>query len=157
MRDGFTHEFGQAMNARMADLRGSRIEEMDEAGIDISVISQTIGGVEGLSDAREAVELAQRISDFAANEVAESGGRLAGFATLPMQDVGAVTKELHRAIGDLGFCAVMLNGYSNLGDQNLYLDDKRYEPFWDTLEELNVALYLHPRGAIARSGAVELL
>jgi predicted TIM-barrel fold metal-dependent hydrolase len=145
MQEGFTREFGQAVTARMKDLRGSRIEEMDEAGIDISVISQTIGGVEGISDPSRAVETAQRINDFAANEVAESGGRLAGFATLPMQDVSAATKELDRAVNDLGLCAVMLNGYSNLGSEKLYLDDARFEPFWEELDDFHVALYLHPR------------
>ncbi len=145
MKEGFTREFGEAVTARMNDLRGSRIEEMDEAGIDISVISQTIGGVEGISDPTKAVEMATRINDFVANEVAESAGRLAGFATLPMQDADAAAKELHRAVKDLGLCAVMLNGYSNLGREKLYLDDKRFEPFWEELEDLQVALYLHPR------------
>ncbi len=145
MQEGFNPEYSRAMNARMEDLRGSRIEEMDEAGIDISVISQTIGGVEGIPDAARAIEMAQRINDFVAGEVAESRGRLAGFATLPMQDVGAAAKELHRAVNDLGLCAVMLNGYSNLGSQKLYLGDARFEPFWEELEGLQVALYLHPR------------
>lgn len=145
MRDGFTREFGQAVTARMDDLRGSRIEEMDEAGIDISVISQTIGGVEGIPDPSKAIDMAQRINDFVVSEVAESGGRLAGFATLPMQDVNAATKELNRAVKDLDLCAVMVNGYSNLGKEKLYLDDVRYEPFWEELEDLQIALYLHPR------------
>jgi predicted TIM-barrel fold metal-dependent hydrolase len=145
MQEGFTRQYGEAVSARMEDLRGSRIEEMDAAGIDISVISQTIGGVEGMSDASEAVEMARRINDFLANEVAESSGRLAGFATLAMQDVDAAVKELNRAVKDLGLSAVLINGFSNLGNEKLYYDDVRFEPFWEELATLQVPLYLHPR------------
>jgi predicted TIM-barrel fold metal-dependent hydrolase len=38
-----------------------------------------------------------------------------------------------------------VNGYSNLGSGTLYLDDNRFDPFWEALEELQVPLYLHPR------------
>lgn len=54
-------------------------------------------------------------------------------------------KELTRAVTDLGFCGAMVNGYSNLGTEKLYLDEDRFEPFWTALEELRVPLYLHPR------------
>ena len=39
----------------------------------------------------------------------------------------------------------MVNGYSDLGADKLYLDEDRFEPFWTALEELQVPLYLHPR------------
>ena len=47
---GFNPEFAEVVNARLHDLRDGRIEEMDAAGIDIAVISHTIGGVEGIPD-----------------------------------------------------------------------------------------------------------
>jgi len=142
---GFNPEFGAVVSARLNDLRDGRIEEMDAAGIDISVLSHTIGGVEGIPDPAVAVSTARRVNDFLAAEVAGSGGRFAGFATIALQDVGAAVKELTRAVTDLGLCGVMVNGYSNLGADNLYLDEDRFEPFWAALEELRVPLYLHPR------------
>jgi 2,3-dihydroxybenzoate decarboxylase len=133
------------VSARLNDLRDGRIEEMDAAGIDIAVLSHTIGGVEGIPDAAVAVNTARRVNDFLAAEIAGSGGRFAGFATIALQDVDAAVKVLSRAVTELGFCCVIVNGYSNLGPDNLYLDEDRFELFWTALEELRVPLYLHPR------------
>ena len=142
---GFNPEFAEVVSARLNDLRDGRIEEMDAAGIDIAVLSHTIGGVEGMSDPADAVSTARRVNEFLAAEGAGSGGRFAGFATVALQDVDAAVKELTRAVTELGLCGVMVNGYSNLGSDNLYLDEDRFEPFWAALEELQVPLYLHPR------------
>ena len=142
---GFNPEFAEVLTARMSDLRDGRIEEMDAAGIDVAILSHTIGGVEGISDPAEAVSTARRVNDFLAAEVAASGGRFAGFATIALQDVDAAVRELKRAVTELGLRGVMVNGYSNLGTERLYLDEDRFEPFWTALEELRVPLYLHPR------------
>ena len=144
-RTGFVPEYDEAVTARMDDLRGARIEEMDAAGIEVSILSQTIGGVEGMSDPALAVSTARKTNDWLAAEVAASDGRFAGFACLALQDVGAAVDELHRAITELRLCGVMVNGYSNLGEERLYLDAERFEPLWAALEELHVPLYLHPR------------
>lgn len=142
---GFNPEFAEVLTERLHDLRAGRIEEMDAAGIDISILSHTIGGVEGIADAVEAVETARRVNDFLAAEVAESKGRFAGFATIALQDVDAAVAELRRAVTELGLRGVMVNGYTNLGADRLYLDEDRFDPFWAALAELNVPLYLHPR------------
>lgn len=107
---GFNPEFAEVVSARLRDLRDGRIEEMDAAGIDVAVLSHTIGGVEGISDPAVAVSTARQVNDFLAAEIAGSGGRFVGFATVALQDVGAAVKELTRAVTDLGFCGVMVNG-----------------------------------------------
>jgi predicted TIM-barrel fold metal-dependent hydrolase len=142
---GFNPEFADVVSQRLHDLREGRIDEMDAAGIDVAILSHTIGGVEGIPDADLAVSTARRVNDFLASEVAGSGGRFAGFATVAMQDVGAAVKELTRAVTELGFCGAMVNGFSDLGTSKLYLDEERFEPFWKALEDLQVPLYLHPR------------
>lgn len=142
---GFNPEFSEAVSTRLADLRQGRIDEMDAAGIDVAVLSHTIGGVEGIADPVRAVEAARRVNDFLAGEVRASSGRFAGFATVALQDVDEAVRELQRAVGELGLSGVMVNGFSDLGDDKLYLDDQRFEPFWSALEELDVPLYLHPR------------
>jgi predicted TIM-barrel fold metal-dependent hydrolase len=133
-------------------VRDGRIEEMDAAGIDIAILSQTIGGVEGIPDPAVAVSTARRVNDFLAAEIAGSGGPFVGFATVALQDVGAAVNELTRAVTELGLCGVMVNGYSNLSEDNLYLDEDRFEPFWAALQELRVPLYLHPRLPAGRAG-----
>jgi predicted TIM-barrel fold metal-dependent hydrolase len=142
---GFTAEYGSAVKARLDDLHDGRIEEMDAAGIDVAILSNTIGGVEGIPDPALAASTAQRVNDFLAEEVAASGGRFAAFATVALQDVGAAVSELTRAVTELGLSGVMVNGYSDLGTDKLYLDEDQFDPFWAALEELQVPLYLHPR------------
>ncbi|HEX4226910.1 MAG TPA: amidohydrolase family protein [Pseudonocardiaceae bacterium] len=142
---GFNPEFAETVTARLNDLRAGRIDEMDAAGIDVAILSHTIGGVEGIADPVEAVGTARRVNDFLAAEVTASGGRFAGFATIALQDVDAAVRELKRAVTELGLVGVMVNGYTNLGTDRLYLDEDRFDPFFSTLEELRVPLYLHPR------------
>ena len=64
-----------------------------------------------------------------------------------MQDPEAAAKEAERCIKELGFVGILINGFSNIGDENTiqYLDEPQCEPFWAKLEELDVPLYLHPR------------
>jgi len=142
---GFNPEFAEVVRARLDDLGEGRLAEMDAAGIEVAVLSHTIGGVEGIADPALAVATARRVNDFLAAQVAGSGGRFAGFASVALQDVGAAVAELHRAVTELRLRGVMVNGYSDLGTEKLYLDSDRFDPFWAALEELDVPLYLHPR------------
>ena len=142
---GFTSEFAKTVEARLHDLHEARIEEMDAAGIDLAILSHTIGGVEGIPDAPEAIRTATRVNDFLAGEIAASNGRFAGFATLPFQDVDAAVRELGRAVRELGMVGVMVNGFTDLAGDKLYLDEPRFDPVWAALKELDVPLYIHPR------------
>jgi 2,3-dihydroxybenzoate decarboxylase len=64
-----------------------------------------------------------------------------------MQDPDAAIVELTRAVKDLGFKGVMVNGFSQVGDADtiVYYDDPRYRAFWAAVAELGVPFYLHPR------------
>jgi 2,3-dihydroxybenzoate decarboxylase len=132
---------------RIYDVEEERLEAMDKAGIELSVLSFTAPGVQGEPDARRAVELARRLNDELAAIVARHPGRYAGFASLPLQDPEAAAAELDRAVRELGFVGAIVNGFTNLGDEEtaLYYDDLRFEPFWSQLEALGVPVYLHPR------------
>ncbi|MEH0420783.1 amidohydrolase family protein [Streptomyces sp. B21-083] len=142
--------FMEATMRRARDFNSSRIEEMDEAGIDISVLSLTAGGIEMMRDHGTAVSGARRINDFLAERVREGGGRFQGFASVALQDTDAAITELERAVNDLGMVGVMVNGYIEIGDdpQPHYLDDARFDAFWEALAELNVPLYLHPKPSV---------
>jgi hypothetical protein len=67
-----------------------------------------------------------------------------------MQDPDAATREVVRCIRELGFRGALVNGFSQVGDPEtvVYCDDSRYAAFWDTLEELDVPFYLHPRNPL---------
>src|SRR4051794_13901481 len=130
---------------RLADVEAERLELMDRLGIAVSVLSLASDGIQGLSDAREAVARAREANDSLASVVAARPGRFAGFAAVAMQDPAAAASEAERAVRELGFRGVLVNGYSNGAP---YYDDERYFGFWETLEGLGVPFYLHPRNPL---------
>jgi 2,3-dihydroxybenzoate decarboxylase len=129
---------------RLADFDQLRLETMDKAGIDVAVLSVTTPGVQSEPDAKLAVGLARSANDLLAREVQKRPRRYAGFAHVAMQDVGAAADELQRAVKDLGFKGALINGQTG----GHYLDEDRYLPFWERVQELDVPVYLHPGGLV---------
>lgn len=147
---GIEVAFLDVVMRRMADLRQRRIEEMDQAGIDIALLSLTAAGIEALPDAARARDAASKVNDFLADLVASAGGRFAGFASVPLQDPEAAARELERAIRTLGFKGVMVNGYVADADRNIghYLDEDRFAAFWQVASDLACPVYIHPRASL---------
>jgi 2,3-dihydroxybenzoate decarboxylase len=135
------------MRRRLLDLNDLRLAEMDKYGIQLSILSLHNPAVQGIPDPKRAIDLARRANDLLAEAVGRWPDRFAGFAALPMQDPDAAIVELSRCVNDLGFKGSMVNGFSQVGDQEtvVYLDDVRYLSFWAEVERLDVPLYLHPR------------
>lgn len=125
---------------RLADFDELRLEMMDRTGIELMVLSVTTPGVQGVRDTQEAIRLARDANDFLAREVQKRPDRYAGFAHLAMQDAEAAATELERAVRELGFRGALINGQTN----GHYLDEDRYIPFWERVQELDVPVYLHP-------------
>src|SRR3954471_4200883 len=115
---------------------------MDRYGIAVSVLSLASDGIQGVDDPALAVRRAAQANDALASLVASRPDRFAGFAAVALQDPEAAAAEASRAVRELGFHGVLVNGYSNGCP---YYDDERYLPFWETLEGLGVPFYLHPR------------
>lgn len=133
-------EVAADLGRRLADFDEGRIREMDEAGIDYVILSQTGPGVQVEKDAAVAIARAKENNDFLAAKVARNPQRFGGFATLPMQDPQAAADELERAVKILGFKGALVNGHTN----GAYYDDPAYDIFWARLQALDVPFYLHP-------------
>ncbi len=135
------------LERRLIDLDGERLEEMDRHGIGFAILSLNAPGVQSMWDATRAIDYAARANDALAGAIARHPDRYAGFAAVAMQDPDAACRELTRAVKTLKFKGVMVNGFSQIGDEKtiVYYDDPRYRPFWATVAELGVPLYLHPR------------
>jgi predicted TIM-barrel fold metal-dependent hydrolase len=130
---------------RLADIEGERLALMDRHGIAVQVLSLASDGIQGLPDASLAVARAREANDALASLVASRPDRFAGFAAVAMQDPAAAASEAERAVRELGFRGVLVNGYSNGVP---YYDDERYWGFWETLDGLGVPFYLHPRNPL---------
>src|ERR1700748_306511 len=76
----------EEMESKLLDLGAGRIAAMDEAGIDLQVMSLVTMGVDAL-DAATLTSLAHDVNDELADAVKAYPGRLAGFATLGLKDV----------------------------------------------------------------------
>jgi len=128
-----------ALQERLFDLGALRIKEMDEAGIDLQVLSHGAPATQRL-DPETAVPLARRANDRLHEAVIKHPGRFEGFAVLPSADPKAAADELERAVTRLGFKGAMIHGLTN----NLFIDDKRFWPIFERAQALDVPLYLHP-------------
>ena len=143
------------IRTRLLDVAETRLQDMDASGIAYSLLSLTAPGIQAVLDPQEAVTLARQANDALAEIVAASPARYGGMAALPLQDPRAAITELERCVTELGFPAVMVNGFTNTPDGNgaWYYDHERYLPFWEGVESLGVPLYLHPRNPLpANSG-----
>jgi predicted TIM-barrel fold metal-dependent hydrolase len=115
-----------------------KIRQMDDAGIDVSVISVNIPGPECL-EPELGVQGARLCNDTLAELCARSGGRFVGLASLPLQDVGCAVAELERAIG-MGLRGAVLVSHVC----GTPVDAPEFEPVYQRAEALGAPLALHP-------------
>jgi predicted TIM-barrel fold metal-dependent hydrolase len=131
---------------KLLDITGQRLQDMDANEIEVSVISVTAPGLQGVNDRSAAPQLAQKWNNYLAEAVAGHTDRLKVFAVLPTADPQLAAKELQRCIGDLGFVGALINGYDNSGgSEPLYYDAPQYLDFWRAVAEIDVPVYIHPR------------
>ncbi len=143
-----------ALRPQLLDLGAGRIAAMDEAAIDLQVLSLAASGLDSL-DAANAIALTRDINDELAAAIGKNPSRLAGFALLPLKDPAAAAAELERSVTQLGFRGAMVDGTTSTSGApalnanpsdpaSLFLDDPRFLPIWEAAAHLNVPIYLHP-------------
>ncbi len=130
---------GEALIENLLDLGEGRIRKMDEAGIDVQVISLSEPSVE-LFDPETGTALARSTNDALAAAIEDHPDRFMGFAAIAPQDPDEAVDELERAVTQLGLKGWLT--HSNFGDT--YLDHKKYWPILEQAENLDVPVYIHP-------------
>ncbi len=131
---------------KLLDLGAGRIAAMDEAGIDLQVMSLAVMGIDKLEPAA-ATALIADVNDELAEAIKANPTRLAGFAALSLRDPQSAAKELERCVTKLGFVGALVNGTVLSSEGPLFLDDTRFAPFWEAAVQLKVPVYLHPAPA----------
>jgi uncharacterized protein len=129
----------QALGGKLLDLGDGRISDMDAVGIDVQVLSPAASDFDKLQPAT-ANALARDTNDQLAATVRAHPRRFAAFATLALQDPEKAAAELQRCIRQLGFKGAMISG--TIGGR--FLDDTRFTPLFETAQDLDVPIYLHP-------------
>lgn len=126
----------------LAPLRWSKdatISFMNDAGIDVAVVSLSTPGVH-TGNSSKARALARRCNEFSAELVRARPDRFGGFACLPLPDIDASLEELSYALDVLRLDGFVLFTNSN----GVYLGDPTLEPVFEELERRKGVVYVHP-------------
>jgi len=139
-RRGFMAAMGANLRAaELNDVEDQRLRSMDEAGIDVQVLSVVGPGADLLpSDAGP--DFARRYNDEVAAVVSRHPHRFSAFAHLPLTAPEAAAEELERTVRDHHFCGALINGHTD----EKFLDDPKFDPVLERAEALGVPLYIHP-------------
>ena len=125
---------------QLLEVGEGRLRDMDEAGIDMQVLSFSSPGVEAM-DTASAKVMAKKTNDELAKIISKHPDRFAGFATIASHEPASAANEFERAVKELGLKGVKINSHV-MGD---YLDDTKYWVIFERAEKLGVPVYLHPR------------
>jgi predicted TIM-barrel fold metal-dependent hydrolase len=128
---------------RLIDLYEMRMQEMDKYDVDMHLLALTSTGVQ-MMDADRAVAVAEIGNDRLHEAIQRHPDRFTGLATIAVQDPPRAVKEIERAIKKLKLNGIMINSHTN-GE---YLSEQKYWPILEAIEDMNVALYIHPRAPI---------
>jgi predicted TIM-barrel fold metal-dependent hydrolase len=128
-----------ALLDRLYDVADLRIREMDEAGVDIQVLSHGAPSAQRL-DAESGPGIARQANDNLHAIVAAYPDRFAAFAALATAHPESAADELERCVKDLGFKGAMIHGLTN----GKFCDGREYWPIYARAEALDVPIYLHP-------------
>ena len=113
---------------------------MDQAGIDMQVLSMTSPGVQ-MFDADLATAMARSTNDQLAAAVARRPARYAALASFAPQDPHGAAKEIDRAINTLKLHGLIVNSHTG----GRYLDEPRFRPILEAASALKAPIYIHPR------------
>jgi predicted TIM-barrel fold metal-dependent hydrolase len=120
------------MHQRLYDL-DLQLRDMDQAGVDLSVLSCLLGWSAPLEECRF-------INDDLSALQEKYPRRFVGLAQAPVLDGKAALDELRRAIRDLGLRGVTITSQVN----GLPLDSPKLYGLYETVSALDVPVFVHP-------------
>lgn len=122
------------MTPALMDLGETRLKAMDESGVSLQIVSHAPNSL--ALDLATCVKVNDELSDL----MESRPGRFRGFATLPMANPEAASRELRRCVEDLGFVGTLID--SNCGGR--FYDDPLFWPVFAAAAEHDVPVYIHP-------------
>jgi 2,3-dihydroxybenzoate decarboxylase len=137
-----------AHSQRLLDIHDKRLQSMDEEGVEYMLLSLTSAGCQGEPDPIKASKMAREANDYLSGEVKKNPKRFGALAALSMHDPEEAARELERAVEELGMFGGLVNDFQSTGENGEgkeYYDTPKYDPFWETVQELDVPIYFHPR------------
>lgn len=121
---------------RLMDVRKA---ELQEAGVDVQIISLTAPGTL-IETPQRSVELSRTVNEIFARIQEEHTDHFVALGTLPLNDPTASVQELERAITELGLKGIALFSNAN----GTALSDPRFWPLYERADALKVVFFIHP-------------
>ncbi|MFN2508064.1 MAG: amidohydrolase family protein [Chthoniobacterales bacterium] len=126
-----------------------RIEDCDRAGVSMQVLSTVPVMFSYWAKAADALDLSRRLNDHIAEVVRTYPARFAGLGTIPLQDPALAARELERCVRELGLRGVQIGTHVDAnehchGPDCRNLDHPSLDVIWQTAEQLNAAIFVHP-------------
>lgn len=145
--NGLNKQFIEAVSPRLEDFETTRLQSMDETGVEYCISAPADPAIQAMKDPRKARDGSTLTNDYLAEQIRRHPDRFGGFASVSLHDPEEAAKELERCVTKLGFKGVLVNGFQQTEDPNriIYLDEPQMTPFWEALTALDVPLYIHPR------------
>ena len=120
------------------------IEDMDRMGITQMVLSSsTVLSPTSWAEPAQEYAFARRLNDVIAEWQTNWPKRIVGSFVLPLQDMELALGEFARAVDDLGLGVVNLPAHV----RGVYLGDASFRPFWEAMQDREIAAFMHPEGA----------
>ena len=135
-------------NAELDSLRNAprlvavdeRVEYLDRHGIDRQVINLVTGAMWYGADPAEAIDAVRLANDEMRRIANEHPDRFIPVGTVPFL-TGEYVEEARRCVEELDLHGVQT--LSNISGR--LLDDDEFEPFFETMDDLGVPLWIHPQ------------
>jgi len=124
----------------LLDIGPLRLSEMDKAGIDMHLLSQTAPGLQML-DRDTAVGAMPELNDYLAEAIAPHPTRFSGLCSIAPQDPAASAREIERCRSRLGLNGIMINSHT----QGEWLDQEKFWPIFEAAEASDMTIYIHPQ------------
>ena len=115
---------------------------MDEAGIDVAVLSISTPGVQ-LPKRQAGRDLARKCNELAASLIVKYPKRFGAFASVSMSNLEDAVDEVRYALDVLKLDGVTLFTNSN----GIYLGDATVKPLFNELQKHSAVVYVHPNAS----------
>ena len=151
---GFRHEAGEGLGTvvgggmrtgftspKVRYTVEERLKDMDAQRVDVQVLSIHTPFIGYHLEAAQGLALAREVNDEIGAMVRQNAGRLAGLATLPVQDVRSAIGELERAVTKLALKGASLDTQVN----SEQWDEPKFLPFFKAAEQMGAVLFYHPQ------------
>lgn len=122
----------------------ARIEEMDLQGIDIQAVSLYVGQYHYWAERDLADKLVRIQNESLAALCATHPDRLVGLGAVALHFPELAAAQMAQAVKEYAFRGFMITGSVN-GEE---ISAPRFNPFWRKAEELDILVFIHPRGFV---------